>query len=109
MTRRRQRSCGLVEDFGLRPVEPPPLPEKITAEDLGVVLLDVRASRRIGLLLSDIPSLGPIPSLTETECCSSPQSGLRFAIDYLRTLLRGKAGDRIPRPGRAGRQRSPAT
>jgi superfamily II DNA or RNA helicase len=27
----------LVEDFGLRPVEPPPLPEPITAEDLGVV------------------------------------------------------------------------
>ena len=27
----------VVADFGLRPVEPPPLPEKITAEDLGVV------------------------------------------------------------------------
>lgn len=27
----------LVDDFGLRPVEPPPLPEKITPDDLGVV------------------------------------------------------------------------
>jgi superfamily II DNA or RNA helicase len=27
----------VVQDFGLRPVEPPPLPEKITADDLGVV------------------------------------------------------------------------
>lgn len=28
---------GVVEDFGLQPVAPPPLPEKITADDLGVV------------------------------------------------------------------------
>jgi len=27
----------LVDDFGLRPVDPPPLPEKIEADDLGVV------------------------------------------------------------------------
>jgi hypothetical protein len=27
----------VVENFGLRPVEPPPLPEKIDADDLGVV------------------------------------------------------------------------
>lgn len=28
---------GVVEEFGLRPIDPPPLPEKIGVEDLGVV------------------------------------------------------------------------
>jgi hypothetical protein len=31
------RVVALVEDFGLRPVEPPPLPERIEVDDLGVV------------------------------------------------------------------------
>ncbi len=32
-----RRIVAVVEEFGLRPVPPPPLPRRITADDLGVV------------------------------------------------------------------------